>query len=304
MSLRRSWATRAVKLNSERRRAKRSPSFVFGGGVPRILPLALFCGRVVVIRRDASPNARRWQYSRAMRPRTPCRGNFLASCISKAPSDGKSAPPWQHIAAMHPKRAGIGKICAPCIRKAPQIAFRECMARRSCQGGSLFAARTPRIMHTAQILPSVAAEQRERPQPLRRPRGTTATPAFAASPNPKSADREAETGDEAKAWRRFAGAPAAANPYAIPPQCQTARVPHSAEARPGSRRRPSARNSSAVCVLRRRTAAREPPVLDHPIREARSRRLHPIDSWAVGIASSSHGIAAALCRHQPVACRS
>ena len=68
--------------------------------------------------------------------------------------------------------------------------------------------------------------------------------------------------------------------------------------------RPSARNSSAVCVLRRRTAAREPPVLDHPIREARSRRLHPIDSWAVGIASSSHGIAAALCRHQPVACRS
>ena len=72
---------------------------------------------------------------------------------------------------------------------------------------------------------------------------------------------------------------------------------------PVSTNRPSARGLGAVCVLRRRTAAREPPVLDHPIREARSRRLHPIDSWAVGIASSFHVVAAALCRHQPAACR-
>ena len=78
------------------------------------------------------------------------------------------------------------------------------------------------------------------------------------------------------------------------------RASHSAEAWPRSRRhppppqqRPSARNHGAACVPRRRTAAREPPVLDHPIREARSRRSHTIDSWAVGIASSSHGIAAA-----------
>ena len=55
---------------------------------------------------------------------------------------------WQDMRAMYPK--------------SPAIAFRECIARRSCQGGALFAARTPRIMHTAQILPSVAAEQRER----------------------------------------------------------------------------------------------------------------------------------------------
>lgn len=60
--------------------------------------------------------------------------------------------------------------------------------------------------------PAGAAEQRERPQPLRRPRGAT----FTASPDPKSADREAETGDVAKAWRRFAGAPAAANPGDCP----------------------------------------------------------------------------------------
>ena len=88
-----------------------------------------------------------------MRSRTPCRGNFLASCIPKGASDGKSAPSWQDIAAVYPKRAGIGKICAPCIRKALQTAFRECIARISCQGGALFAALTPRITHGARILP-------------------------------------------------------------------------------------------------------------------------------------------------------
>ena len=104
-------------------------------------------------RRGAFMGRRPWQYSRAMRPRAAIRGNFLASCIPEGASDGKSAPSWQHIAAMYPKRAGFGKICAPCIRKAPQIAFRECIARRSCQGGSLFAALAPRIIHGALILP-------------------------------------------------------------------------------------------------------------------------------------------------------
>lgn len=87
---------------------------------------------------------------------------------------GKSTPSWQHIAAVYPKQAGFGKICAPCIRKAPQIAVRGCITRISCQEGALFAARTPRIMHTAQILPSVAAEQRERSQARRRPYGAAA----------------------------------------------------------------------------------------------------------------------------------
>ena len=79
--------------------------------------------------------------------------SFSLHASQKWPRAGKSAPSWQHITAMHPKRAGVGKICAPCIRKAPQIAFRECIARRSCQGGALFAALTPRIMHDARILP-------------------------------------------------------------------------------------------------------------------------------------------------------
>ena len=55
------------------------------------------------------------------------------------------------------KRAGFGRICAPCIRKAPQIAVGGYTARRSCQEGTLFAARTPRIMHGAQILPFLGA---------------------------------------------------------------------------------------------------------------------------------------------------
>ena len=99
------------------------------------------------------PNVRQRQDFAVVRSWAAVRGNILASCIPEGASDGKSAPSWQHIAAMYPKRAGIGKIRAPCIRKALQIAFRECMARRSCQGGALFAALTPRIMHTAQILP-------------------------------------------------------------------------------------------------------------------------------------------------------
>ena len=55
------------------------------------------------------------------------------------------------------KRAPFGKICAPCIRKALQTAVWEYTARRSCQEGALFAARAPRIIHGAQILPFLGA---------------------------------------------------------------------------------------------------------------------------------------------------
>ena len=139
----------------------------FGGGM---LAKCVF-GRLAVTRyaRIAPPpNVRRRRYFAVVRPWAAVRGNILASCIPKAPLDGKSAPPWQHIAAMHPKRAGFGKICAPCIRKAPQTAVRECIARRSCQGGPLFAARTPRIMHGARILPRFSARKVLRAEGWRR----------------------------------------------------------------------------------------------------------------------------------------
>ena len=95
----------------------------------------------------------RWQDFTLMRSWAAIRGNFFASCIPEGAPDGKSAPPWQYIAAVHPKRAGIGKICAPCIRKASQTAAGGYTTRISCQGGVLFAALTPRIMHGTRILP-------------------------------------------------------------------------------------------------------------------------------------------------------
>ena len=117
-----------------------------------------------------SPGVRQWQGSRAMRSRAAIRGNFFTPCIPKGASDEKKGASWQDSRAVHPKRAGFGRMCAPCIRKAPQTAVGGYTARISCQEGPLFAARAPRIMHSAQILPS-AAEQRERSQPRRCPYG-------------------------------------------------------------------------------------------------------------------------------------
>ena len=98
-----------------------------------------------------------WQNAREMRPRAAIRGKFCAPCIPKVASDGKIASSWQDSRAMHPKRAGFGRICAPCIRKALQTAVWEYTVRRSCHEGPAFAARTPRIMHGAQILPFLGA---------------------------------------------------------------------------------------------------------------------------------------------------
>ena len=144
-----------------------------------------------------------------MRSRALCRGKISPRCVlgrqsvaifslhvsQKGPRTGKRGLRGKIRTPCIRKRAGFGKICAPCIRKAPQTAFRECIARSSCREGALFAARTPRIMHGARILPSpappnrsssrnsaaseppersqppCAAEQRERSQPRRRPYG-------------------------------------------------------------------------------------------------------------------------------------
>ena len=140
------------KQNSKRRRAKCSPSFVSGRVIghgdisPRCIPECLFVASFALHASQKWPRA----------GKAPFRGKIRAPCIRK--------------------RAGFGRICAPCIRKAPQTAFRERTARRSCHEGALFAARAPRIMHGAQILPSAvvpnrpsarnpgAAEQRESPE--------------------------------------------------------------------------------------------------------------------------------------------
>jgi hypothetical protein len=147
-------------------------------------------GRLVVaiFSRGASPpSARRWrdcalmrpwpdwqwQYSRAMRSRGSCRGKIPPRCVPgrqsvaifslhasrKRPRTGKSPVRGKIRTPCIRKRAGLGKICVPCIRKALQIAVGGCTARRSCQEGALFAARAPRIMHGARILPSFGAQE-------------------------------------------------------------------------------------------------------------------------------------------------
>ena len=157
---RRAWAGRSARASMGLRRKT-------------LRHMALWrCGRSLMAKcpRNAFPGAWRWQDCALMRSRAAIRGNFFTPCIPKGASDEKREASWQDSRAMHPKRAGFGKICAPCIRKAPQTAVGGYTARISCQEGALFAARAPRIMHSAQISPS-AAEQRERLQPRRRPYG-------------------------------------------------------------------------------------------------------------------------------------
>ena len=160
-----------------------------GGGVLQVLPSVPFflrggrqlfgAGRIQAfvhgkIFANALSGDWQWQYSRAMRSRGSIRGNISPRCVpgrqsvaifsphasQKRPRTGKSPVHGKIRAPCIRKRAPFGKICAPCIRKAPQTAFRERTARRSCQEGPLFAARAPRIMHGAQILPSAVASNR------------------------------------------------------------------------------------------------------------------------------------------------
>ena len=153
-----------------------------------------------------------WQYTRAVRPQVPCRGKISPRCVpgrqsvaifsphvsQKWPRTGKSPVRDKIRAPCIRKRAGFGRICAPCIRKALQTAVWGYTARRSCHEGAAFAARTPRIMHGAQILPSAvapnrpsarnpgAAEQREppeldRPAQETQPGGSAPVASWAAS---------------------------------------------------------------------------------------------------------------------------
>ena len=160
-----------------------------GGGVLQVLPSAPFflrggrqlfgAGRIRAfvygkIFANAFSGDWQWQYTRAVRSQASIRSKIPPRCVpghqsvasfalrasQKRPRTGKSPVRGKIRAPCIRKRAGFGRICAPCIRKAPQTAFRERTARRSCQEGALFAARAPRIMHGAQILPSVVAPNR------------------------------------------------------------------------------------------------------------------------------------------------
>ena len=149
-----------------------SRSILEGGCRGKMLPRCIF-GLPAMARLclDAFPGARRWQNAREMRSSASDGGNILARCVPgrqsvasfalhasrKWPRTGKSPVRGKIRAPCIRKRAGFGKMCAPCIRKAPQIAVGGYTARISCQEGALFAARAPRIMHGARILPFLGA---------------------------------------------------------------------------------------------------------------------------------------------------
>ena len=131
----------------------------------------------------------RWQDIDAMHSQAPGDGRICAKCVLGRLVVARfhhgafpGVNPWQVLRSMHPE-SGLGRenrqfaarfarhasekglACAPCIRNAPQIAVGGYTTRRSCQEGPLFAARAPRIMHGAQILPSFGArEERIRPK--------------------------------------------------------------------------------------------------------------------------------------------
>ena len=176
-----SYLVRGESRRSSMARSSRMRSRATGSGniLARCVP-----GRSTMAKcsRDAFPSVRRWrdcalmrswpdwqwQYTRAVRSRVPCRGKIPPRCVPgrqsvaifslhasrKRPRTGKSPVRGKIRTPCIRKRAGLGRICAPCIRNVPQIAVGGYTARRSCQEGALFAARTPRITHGARILPS------------------------------------------------------------------------------------------------------------------------------------------------------
>ena len=143
----------------------RSPSPAFGAVFMRGGRQLFGAGRIQAfvhgkIFANAFSGDWQWQYSRAVRSRASIRGKTPPRCVPGRQSVAifsSHASPRGLRTGKSPVR---GKICAPCIRKAPQTAVWEYTARRSCQEGAPFAARAPRIMHGAQILPSSVAPNR------------------------------------------------------------------------------------------------------------------------------------------------
>lgn len=68
-------------------------------------------------------------------------GNNCAACILFSLIARKEVPPWQRLREMHAFRAEDGKIFAPCIRFRVQSGDFGYIARKSCQGGGIFASR-------------------------------------------------------------------------------------------------------------------------------------------------------------------
>lgn len=55
-----------------------------------------------------------------------------------------SPPSWQHLRLMYAFRDSDGKILASCVHFQAQSGDSECVARKSCRQGPLFASRCPK----------------------------------------------------------------------------------------------------------------------------------------------------------------
>ena len=138
-------------------------------------------------RRYAFPGARRWQDMREMRSRATGSGNILARCVLGGLAVARfrrgafpGVNPWQFFHSMHPE-SGLGRenrqFAARFARHASEnglaLARYAChVSEKPCKSpledtpredparkGALFAARAPRIMHGARILPSFGAQE-------------------------------------------------------------------------------------------------------------------------------------------------
>ena len=162
-----------------------SSSLLAGGGASErgCLPMDGRTGRgrlaMARFRPDVFPGGNPWQFSRFMHPRrglgqekAPLPGNISPPCIQNELVLARYA---RHVSEKPRKPLLEDASREYLARKGPfslPRSLESCTARESCQGAPT--ARTPRIMHTAQILPSVAAEQRERSQARRCPYGAAA----------------------------------------------------------------------------------------------------------------------------------
>ena len=130
-----------------------------------------------------------WQYSATVRSRASIRGNFFASCIPKAASDGKIASSWQDSRAMHPKTGWLWQDMRAMHPKCPanrrwRIHRAKILPGRGpfrCTGPSNHARR-------ADLAVRRSAKPPERPRPRRR---RTVRAARARSPGPRNTAQEA-----------------------------------------------------------------------------------------------------------------
>ena len=153
--------------------------------------------------RNAFPSVRQWQdcalmrswpdwqrqYSATVRSRASIRGNFFASCIPKAASDGKIASSWQDSRAMHPKTGWLWQDVRAMYPKSPANRRRRIHRAKILPGRGAFRCTGPsNHARRADLAVRRSAKPPERPRPRRR---RTVRAARARSPGPRNTAQEA-----------------------------------------------------------------------------------------------------------------